>query len=168
MKITLKPRVFLIGFLPGFLFIFGFIFIYKNYEFDAFNNFVKNITLFSGIAIIILSFIIGQVIDSFRDSAIENFLDIFCSKIRWKFFYEKSETDIDKLDNNFYLFYVLNLNLSICLLLLLVMIITGWPEKFPTDFQLNKSTIIIITIASIIVLFIDAIILRKYISKITS
>src|ERR1035437_2051320 len=108
MNLSLKPRVFLIGFLPGFLFIVAFILMYDGYDIPGFINFTKEITVFSGIAIVILSFIIGQFFDSIRDFFIEGLCHLVLKEkdINWDFFYKSEDKNIDRLDNNYFLFYV--------------------------------------------------------------
>jgi len=126
MKFQLKPRIFLIGFLPGFLFIAGFVTLYNQYDLESIKSFAQNITLFTGTGIVILSFIIGQVFDSFRDFFLEylifrSILKILNWKdINWNFWYESSNQNIDKLDNNYFLFYIINLNISISLIALII------------------------------------------------
>lgn len=183
MNFSLKPRVFLIGFLPGFLFILAFLILSNDYDLDAVKEFAESISLFSGIAIVILSFIIGQIFDSFRDFFIEGLIFEWLFKwfskrkpyskylkngdINWDFFYVASEKQIDKLDNNYYLFYVVNINLAICLVVILVLILFNWHKKIPHDFIINKLWLIISISISVFLLAFDALVLRNDIAKIT-
>ena len=179
MSLTLKPRVFLIGFLPGFLFICGIILANQEFDFNQILNQANDITLIIGIAIIILSFIIGQVFDSVRECGIEKYFEHKyknCKSkdkqdINWDFFYDAMEKDIDKLDNNYYLFYVLNFDLSICLLFL-ILYFPFWIvfSSCKLDSSTIKSIMIFITIygASILLLVLDALELRKEIARHTN
>lgn len=176
MSFSLKPRLFLIGFLPGFLFIAGCLALKKNCDYSSMGKLLKDIILFSGTAIIVFSFIIGQVFDSVRDLIIENLLKFDLRKckfvkennIDWDFFYKADEKNIKKLDENFYLFYVINTNISICFFLFLLMIIFNWPFPISSNyFGFNKFGIIILIIISIIVLIGDAVAIRPHIVKIT-
>ncbi len=167
MNLSLKPQVFLTGFLPGFLFIVGSIFLFTDFNFSAFTDFAKEISVFSGIAIIIMSFIVGQFFDSIRDFFIEGLYSFILKNkdINWDFFYKSSEKKADKLSNNYFLFYLVNVNLSIALIGLLIMILVGWPHSLPDNFVMSKTTLIISFAAVIIVLLLDAIALRKEIAK---
>jgi hypothetical protein len=190
MKFSLKPRVFLIGFLPGFLFILAFLISYKEYNLHTVKKFAESISLFSGIAIVILSFIIGQIFDSFRDFFIEEklFICLFKTKlyqkylknvkclkngdINWNFFSDASEKEIDKLDNNCYLFYLVNVNLSLCLIIISTLIFFNWPNEFKS-FSINNVCIINkfwllrSIFVSVLILVLDALILRNEVARIT-
>lgn len=179
MNLKLKPRVFLIGFLPGFLFICGIILTYKQFDFHQILIRSKEISLIVGFAIIILSFIVGQVFDSFREWVIENrFAKCWEKKDRediyWDFFYNASDEDIDKLDNNYYLFYVLNLDLSICLSVLILasianLILILFSVVKCDCFAITTSLIFIAIYGiSIFLLVKDASILREEIAKHTN
>lgn len=161
----LKPRLFLIGFLPGFTYLVGVLFIYKGYEYHSVISFGKSISLPFGIAIVILSFIIGQVFDSFRDCCVENIFEWFVKKdIKWDFFYQASDEKIERLDNNYFIFYILNINILICLLALsLLIILNSCGLKIHTILT-NPISIVIQLFIAIIILFFDAIDLRRDIS----
>lgn len=171
MNFKLKPRVFLIGFLPGFLFIIAFVIIYKKFDLVSIKELLKSSSLLTGIAIVIFSFILGQVFDSIRDNFIEDMLFKFIYKkndIQWDFFFEASEEEIDKVDNNYYLFYVININLSISLFIIALMVLLGWPYEIPNGFFISKCLLLIIIAVSIIILMWDAIVLRKDIANHTN
>jgi hypothetical protein len=174
MNLSLKPRVFLTGFLPGFLFIVVFVLLYKDFNFLSLKNFAKEITAFSGLAIIILSFIIGQFFDAFRDFFIEGSFHLVSKyfpkikDINWDFFYKESDKNIDRLDNNYYLFYLVNVDLAICLISILIMIIINWPKQFPSNFIITKCYLVLWLFAAIIVLLLDAFLLRREIVKHTN
>jgi len=90
-------------------------------------QFCRNMSLPSGIGIVILSFIVGQVFDSVRDWGIEGIYRCYskrCSKsdIDWKYFSKASIEEIDKLDDNFYIWYVLNWNLAISMVAILLLV----------------------------------------------
>ena len=182
MNFTLKPRVFLIGFLPGFLFICGIILTNLHFDFCLTIMQAKNITLIIGIAIIIISFILGQVFDSIRDGIIEKIFEKKSNRdkekgkensqdINWDFFFDASEKKIDKLDNAYYLFYVLNIDLSICLFFLMLYLPI---EMAFTTCAKNCLTIpnalicAAVYTVSIILLVIDAVVLRDEIVKHTN
>jgi hypothetical protein len=173
MKFQLKPRLFLIGFLPGFLFIVGFIILYKKFDFLSIKLLAQNITLFTGTAIVIISFMIGQVFDSFRDWFVELIFEVIVRKnkgqnINWDFFYKSSSQEINKLDDNYFIYYVVNLNISISLFALMIFIFFNWPNKIPSSFFISKSFIVISVVICIIILVGDSWILRKHIAKATN
>jgi len=175
MNLKLKPRVFLMGFLPGFLFICGIVLTYKQFDVHQILVTSEKITIIIGIAIIVLSFIIGQVFDSCRDWLVEdNIADrwkkVNRKDINWDFFFTASDKKIDKLDNNYYLFYVLNLDLSICLASLILSIIGNFLLMICSMVECNRMVIfksilfVVIYVLSILFLFKDALILRSEIA----
>jgi hypothetical protein len=170
MTFTLKPKFFLTGFIPGFILLFGIIILNYGCDFSLVDSFMQKITLFSGIVILISSFIIGQIIDSIRD-AIDELIDKLrknkTKKINWMFYFESEEEDIEKLDNNFYLFYTINFNIAICFFILLLFVLADSPICIATNLFIKKCWLAVSLVVSIFILVFDAILIRKYIVKIT-
>lgn len=144
--------------------------MYKGYNSHAFTEFTKGISLFSGIAIIILSFIVGQFFDSIRDYLIEDKIlsKIVKTDINWDFFYNSSDKEINRLSNGYFLFYLVNVNLALVTIGFLIMILIGWPNKIPVDFIMTKISLITSCLIVILVLLLDACVLRKDIAKHTN
>jgi hypothetical protein len=155
----LFKRGFLVGFLPGFLFLTGVVFVWKDYNIHCLFAIGSKLSVPLGIGIIIISFIIGQVFDSIRDRFFEP-----CHKknINWDFFYEAPKEQIEKLDDNYYIWYVLNTNLVISLIGLLIFV------AFHALFGKVKITpwaVVIVSILSMIPLWMDANSLHEDVAK---
>jgi hypothetical protein len=106
----------------------------------------------------ILAFVVGQVLDSFRDLC-EWMLDLipgYC--VNWDFFVKNSSEEREKLEATHFTYYVFNMNLAIVLIpaSLLAIIIDG-----------SIAVKILLTVPAII-LTADALVLRKEIVKHTN
>ena len=92
MNFSLRPRIVLMGFLPGFLFIILFVAILYDYKIDIIIKFAKEINFSIGFAVVIFAFTLGQVIDSIRDVCIEDQISIWKNanndvNINWDFWF---------------------------------------------------------------------------------
>jgi hypothetical protein len=169
MSFSLKPRLFLTGFLPGFLFLIGVLVIYKQYKPPQIWLFCRNMSLPSGIGIVILSFIVGQVFDSVRDWGIERIHSrCFKADIYWQYFSKASTEDIEKLDDNFYIWYVLNYNLAISMFAVIALVVLDSIKWLPVKELFTVPWIVGLLGVSIFFLIADAYTLRKDVSEITS
>jgi len=168
MKLPLQSRVFLVGFLPGFLFIICFSFFYNDCNFSFFKEFAKDISLFLFIAIVTMSFVIGHFFDSVRNLLIER---IICNilhggkKMNIDFFKTGLIKEIDRFDTNCFILYVINVNLALSLFTILIIILFGWTNRVSYNLFLNQQKIIYILITVIVILFYNAITLRNLILK---
>jgi hypothetical protein len=121
-------RAFLVGFLPGFPFVAAVIFACKGYDVNCILALGEKLSVPFGIGLVVACFLIGQVFDSFRDWFVESWRKKHVNKlhkkrrqrhrkdVNWDYFYHASKENIEKLDNNFYIWYALNVDLVISLI----------------------------------------------------
>ena len=131
----LLKRAFLIGFLPGFLFLTGVIVVCKDYNIEGLCAFGNKLSVPLGIGIVIISFIIGQIFDSIRYCFIEGWRYKHFKKqhkkrrlryrkdVNWDFFYDAPKEKIEKLDDNYYIWYDLNVDLVVSLVGLVIFVL---------------------------------------------
>jgi hypothetical protein len=179
MENLLKPRrirQILIGFLPGFLFILFIIAIYNGFNWADIKKEVQGFGTTLSFVLIIIAFIVGQVFDSLRDGIFEILLNhnvslplpkkkrwLLLNKIKWEFFATAKEDRIDNLDDNFYIWYLVNFNLFLCILTVFIIIFIN------KTFYDKLSTIgIVLFIISLIAFLIDSLVLRIEVGKITN
>jgi hypothetical protein len=171
----LFKRGFLIGFLPGFLFVVGVVFVWKDYNIRCLFAIGNKLSVPLGIGIVIISFILGQVFDSIRDWLIEgcrykHFKKLhkkrrsrYRKDVNWDFFYDAPKEKIEKLDDNYYIWYDLNVDLVISLVSLVIFVLVHalfWKLNIIPD-----AVVIGISILSMIPLWKDANALRKEVAK---
>jgi hypothetical protein len=184
MNFSLKPRQLLFAFIPGFFLILVIFILHLKFEFTKESIDIEKFNLGLIFLIIVISYLVGIIIDSIRDGAVENFFDFLFAQftknnkltwkakpINWNFFFHASEKEIEKLDDNFYIWYVVNLNITISILLAFIFLGSEilWDNYFTT---LKHPHILFLTIfflfLSGVILLINAWGLRKEISEITN
>lgn len=171
----LLKRGFLIGFLPGFLFLTGVIVVCNDYNIVGLCAFGNKLSVPLGIGIVIISFIIGQIFDSIRDYFIERWRYKHFKKLRkkrrlryrkdvnWDFFYDAPIEKIEKLDDNYYIWYDLNVDLVISFVGLVIFVLVH--ALFGKVNIIIDAVVIGISILSMIPLWKDADELRKEVAK---
>jgi len=171
----LLKRAFLIGFLPGFLFLTGVIVVCKDYDIVGLCAFGNKLSVPLGIGIVIISFIIGQIFDSIRDCFIEGWRYKHFKKqhkkrrlryrkdVNWDFFYDAPKEKIEKLDDNYYIWYDLNVDLVVSLVGLVIFVFVH--ALFGKVNIIPDGVVIGISILSMIPLWKDASELRKEVAK---
>lgn len=146
-------------FLPGFIFVLLSLIASENIKgLQGFIDTTKNITIFSAITVIVISFAIGIIFDGIRDGIVESLWDYF-KPINWKYFDKASKGEIERLYLNFYTYYTFDINLLLSLIFTMIVFI-----YFSYYNYFLWASIIISTISS----FFDSCSLRKLIREITN
>ena len=190
----------IIGYLiPGFAFLVLVYFSYygfKIYEtlevvlYDSKNEF----HFYYGLAVLILAFCIGLILDSIRNGIVEEYLDdrkfvqkynrkdisrkynILSSNVEaddgiidWDYFFSSKEENCARLYGKFYTYYVFDVNLMLVLIFIVIIfsVFRFIPSLFGTNFSDNYCTPVFFMLFTAFVLFLDARVLRKYIYIIT-
>ena len=172
----LLKRGFLTGFLPGFLFLTGVVVVWgEDYHVGYLLAFCTALSLPLAIGILVVSFIIGLVVDSIRDNFIEKWLKSRCRKdIDWDFFYDAPKDKIDILDDNYYIWYVVRLDLVISLVMIILSTLANVGVKlakygvcgvFDKEWIVGPILLIVLSIIMIIPLWADALELRHEIAE---
>lgn len=125
-----------------------------------------NPNLSTGVAAILIffftvfSFLVGQIIDSFRSSILETIFNRYCTKINWIAF---AMNDNDKIDNLYFVYYIFDINLILSTIIGVTSIFFSY-----YDFLSNyyKAWVIFISFITMIFFLVDAIDLRKEMSEI--
>lgn len=154
-------------FLSGFIFIISFFLMRSNWQ-------LKNLLLFLasykssevvlGLITIAISVFIGLIFDCIRNCIVERLYDLIPGKpktINYNFFIDPDKKlAIKEVSNDYYNFYILDLNMAICLLVVIVL------NFFMFHIYILQTYAIL---GIIFILFVaDSIILRKDIASITS
>jgi hypothetical protein len=120
MNISFKPGLIVSIWLPGFA-LTAFLLIYiPNWNISelALNTWIA-------LGIFAVSFVVGQFLDSARDALLENFLfERICGQVRWEFFFEADKELIAKLEEWYYMWYVLDANILIAIILAAILGLT--------------------------------------------
>jgi hypothetical protein len=117
----------------------------------------------------ILAFVLGEVIDSFRD-VLESLLDKL-DEVHWDFFFWCTGEEQTNLEESYFTWYAFNANLALgliaALLLLGVCTLVGVVPR-PTGLGVRTATVVVaLSLASVFVLAKDAMVLRKEIARLT-
>lgn len=124
MDLSMKPSPVIAIWLPGFslimfvllsLYEWSFTALVKNPGFDA-----VGLTL-SGIVVLIIAFVLGQLLDAIRDAILENFLFERLWPVRWEFFFEGPVDKINNLDEWYYTWYEFDANIVVAILVAIVL-----------------------------------------------
>ena len=145
---------------------------------------IKDFNAMLTFSLIIVAFIIGQVFDSLRDGVVESILDHdltlriwkqkkvrVLSKVKWDFFSTAAETEIDKLDDNYYIWYGIDVNLFLSFLAvagIIVYKIAFQNYIVNNPHQQRIIAVLVLIVASSIIFLIDFLVLRIEISDITN
>lgn len=155
MNFSLKPHQLVAHWVPGFLVVCSVAltvcYIQDRCVFTVFGN--GGLLLLLAVA----AFIVGQVIDSFRDHCIETWLDDHKGKMKWDFFFECKDQRLGNLEGFFWDYYVFSINLVIAVVVsaVLALIVVA-----PTP-PLRLVLLIIVGLLAGCILLLDAGELRK-------
>jgi hypothetical protein len=79
--------------------------------------------VFSGVVLAVLAFVVGQILDAYRDSFLEDQWDDENggkNKIRWNFFFEGEAERLKNLEEWYFTWYVLDVNLGSAIIIGLI------------------------------------------------
>ncbi len=121
MKDILKPHAFISHLVPGFSLLLFIFLSHCNWTLHTVKGYFADMTATQGAAYgfiaIVISFLIGEICDSFRDGIVEWLIEKIRKKkeIKWSFFFEAPEDEINKLQEHFYTWHVFNFNSALSL-----------------------------------------------------
>jgi hypothetical protein len=176
MNFSLKPHPLIAHWIPGMVILTFLVLFHFHGSYSAFlkdyagNGSSVTITIF---LLSVGAFLIGEVLDSFRDGVIEPFWNWLAKKngknaITWDFFWKVSPEKGGQFDDYYFTYYVFNMNLSLALFLDLLFF---WMAKilFPTKLPNFPSWLVsVVFFLCILILLRDARELRKDIARITT
>jgi hypothetical protein len=135
MNISLKPGPIISIWLPGFALTVFTLVSLQGWNLVGLVGHLqpdKSISFWFVIALMAISFVVGQFLDAVREVALENFVfDNICGKVKWEFFFEGSKKAIDNLEAWFYIWYEMDANMVVAIL---VAAILGLLKKIPINF----------------------------------
>lgn len=178
MNFSLKPHPLIAHWVPGMVVLMPLVFSHFHWGYEKFVNDLADSTSAAALSILLLSvaaFLIGEVLDSARDSFIEIGLDWFGRtwpraekedypilrylrpiELNWSYFSTLTPEKAQVFDDYYWTYYVLNMNLALALLLSMILNLLGCvtvPEGYSFWFWL-------VAILSFFILLCDALVLR--------
>ncbi len=142
MNISLKPGPIISIWLPGFALTVFVSLSLQGWNLAGVVGPEKSVGFWSVVAIIAISFVVGQFLDAVRDVVLENLVfDKICGKVKWEFFFEAKKESLDNLEDWFYTWYEMDANIVVAIL---VVSILGLFKEIPV----NNLTWILMVIAA--------------------
>ena len=159
MKFSLSSYVLIAHWVPGFLVVMA----ARPLLIDQKSPFLKGVLGVDGLdktiailVVIVGSFFAGEVLDSARD-LLENVWDLL-QPVDWEFFFTGDKEKLARLVEHYYTFYAFQCNVSLALAILFLL----------ARRQSASDLILVFLVLCIVVFVLDAIVLRRYIAKLTT
>jgi hypothetical protein len=129
MSFSLKPHPLIAHWVPGVAFLVLAWGSYHEWTYLSLPSVTSEAALLTLVASV-MAFVIGAVFDAFRNSVIENRLDKTAGrKIEWNRLITADKEQLDRLENYYFTYYVLDWNLALCIFALLVIWLVVPPQK---------------------------------------
>jgi hypothetical protein len=100
-------------------------------QMEAFKGLTGLPVFFSGLAFVVIPFLMGQFLDAIRD-LLENRLDRK-SPINWDFFIEGDKDKLESFQEYYFIFYVFDWNLALGIILSIILFFSLWLLYFVHD-----------------------------------
>lgn len=170
MNFSLKPHQLVAHWVPGFVVVF-----FSAYIIGLTCNLSISLLLQTGplFLLAVAAFIVGQIIDAIRSHWLEGYWDKKC-KVNWDFFFLCQDTQLENLDNFFYVYYVFDVNILIAFVLSGIIFIIGMLANNTMvvsvicQASLWEWSAFILVTALVFTLYRDAKELREYLAKFTN
>lgn len=161
MNINIKPHILISHLLPGSFFLILFSLDYNSWKMENITNCLEDLDATKmiglGVILIIISFLLGEIFDSFRDGIGEWLLDKI-DEVTWDYFYTAPKEELQKLESSYFTWYVFNFNTAVSLLVGGVITLIFFHGK--VDFRIGVAWFL-----AIFILAFDAWQLRKEVAK---
>jgi hypothetical protein len=155
---SLKPHPLVAHWVPGFVVVVATLFWRSNWSYSKVVVEIAPTATTATAALFgltVIAFIVGQLLDAFRDTFVECLMDCFWP-LDWKFFFNGEDGKIDKLEAWFYTYYVFDINLFLGLL---------WVAALEFLSPGRPLFLLVPTLIGIAIFLINAICLRKEIAE---
>ena len=158
MNFSLKPHPLVAHWVPGFTFLTLIWLSRHGWNFGVLAPTGPQAALYT-LILAVAAFVTGQVFDALRDSLIERLFDKH-KKLKWEKIVHADSGKVNRFEDYYYTWYVLDWNLAISLFAFLVTFLLSWLTGWPANIRCHIGVFVVV-FARIALFIINAILLRK-------